>query len=108
MHCAFPNVVRLQVHLPGQQYVTWNQNGQQTIQEVANNAAERDTTLTAYFKANLEYLELTHDVLYQDFHQSSCGIRRHASGSPDSVVLLSEECTMLSLLPESASTSDFF
>jgi hypothetical protein len=67
MHCASPNVVRLQVHLPGQHYVTWNQNGQQTIQEVVHNAAEHDTTLTAFFKANQEYPELANNVLYQDF-----------------------------------------
>ena len=34
MHVAFPNVIQLQVHLPGQLYVTWNLNGQQTMQEI--------------------------------------------------------------------------
>jgi PIF1-like helicase/Helicase len=67
MHCASPNVVRLQVHLPGQQYVTWNQNGQQTMQEIVQHAAERDTTLTAFFKANQEYPEIANNLLYQDF-----------------------------------------
>jgi hypothetical protein len=67
MHGASPNVFCLQIHLSGQQYVTWNQNGQQTIQEVVENAAQCDTTLTAFFKANQEYPELAKDVLYQDF-----------------------------------------
>ena len=67
MHSASPNVVQLQVHLPGQQYVTWNQNGQQTMQDIVQNAAECDTTLTAFFKANREYPELANNLLYQDF-----------------------------------------
>jgi hypothetical protein len=46
---------------------TWNQNGQQTIQEVVDHAATRDTTLTAYYKANQEYPELAQDLYYQDF-----------------------------------------
>jgi len=67
MHGASPNVVRLQVHLPGQQYVTWNQNGPQTMQEIVQNAAARDTTLTAFFKANQEFPELANNLLYPDF-----------------------------------------
>jgi hypothetical protein len=82
MHCAFPNVVRLQVHLPGQQYVTWNENGQQTIQEVADNAAERDTTLTGYFKANQQYPELAQNVSYQDFPSKFVWVQRTRKWKP--------------------------
>jgi hypothetical protein len=67
MHCGFPNVIRLQVHLPGQQYVTWNEHGQQSIQEVVQQAAGHDSTLTAFFKANRDYPEVADNVLYQDF-----------------------------------------
>jgi hypothetical protein len=82
MHCAFPNVVHLQVHLPGQQYVTWNENGQQTIQEVADNAAECDTTLTGYFKANKQYPELAQNVSYQDFPSKFVWVQRTHKWKP--------------------------
>ena len=82
MHCTFPNVIRLQVHLPGQQYVTWNQNGQQTIQEVADNAAAHDTTLTGYFKANEQYPELAQNVSYQDFPSKFVWIQKTRKWKP--------------------------
>jgi hypothetical protein len=37
------------------------------MQEIVQNAAQRDTTLTAFFKANQEYPEIANNLLYQDF-----------------------------------------
>ena len=54
MHEEFPNVVHLQVHLPQQQTVTWNAGIAGNLQEVVNQQGERDTKLTAYFKANAD------------------------------------------------------
>ena len=68
MHKEVPNVVRLQVHLPGEQWVTWNPENQQGIQEVVDRAAERDSTLTAYFKANAKYADAS-QLLYHEFPQ---------------------------------------
>jgi hypothetical protein len=68
MHREVPNVVRLQTHLPGQQYVVWNAQVQPNPQEVLNQAANKDTTLTAYFKANASYDD-AHQLLYQEFPQ---------------------------------------
>jgi hypothetical protein len=66
MHEEVPAVYRLQVHLPGQQLVTWNPQQQQNMQLVVDRAANRDTTLTAYFKANQQF-PLASTLLYQDF-----------------------------------------
>ena len=70
MHEEFPNIVRLQVHLPNQQLVTWNEDGTPNLQTVVENQGTRDTTLTGYFKANAnpteKYREARH-TLYQDF-----------------------------------------
>ena len=68
MHHEIPNVVRLQVHLPGQQYVTWNPERQPNIQEVVERVAEKDTTLTAYFKANVQY-ENARQLYYHEIPQ---------------------------------------
>ena len=57
---------RLQVHLSGQHLVTWNPQQQPDMQLVVDRAADRDTTLTAYFKANEQFL-LARTLLYQDF-----------------------------------------
>ena len=63
-HAISPNVVRLQIHLPGQQSVTWNEDGVNPLEEILERAAGCDTTLTAYFKANQKYAEAK-EILYQ-------------------------------------------
>ena len=52
MHEEFSNIVRLQVHLPNQQLVTWNEDGTPDLQTVVENQGTRDTILIGYFKAN--------------------------------------------------------
>ena len=66
MHEEYPNIVRLQVHLPGQQTVVWNEETAVDLQTVLEEQRDKDTTLTAYFKANIKYPE-ARDLLYQDF-----------------------------------------
>ena len=66
MHDEHPNVVRLQIHLPNEQMVSWEQNAAQNLQQVAVQAAEKYTTLTGYFKVNEEFSK-AHNYLYQDF-----------------------------------------
>ena len=68
MHEEFPNIVHLQVHLPQQQTVTWNAEIAGNLQEVVDQQGERDTKLTAYFKANADpSIPHAQDLLYQDF-----------------------------------------
>ena len=66
MHEEHPNVVRLQIHLPNQQLISWDEHVAPNLQQVAAQAAEKDTTLTAYFKANEQFPE-ARNCLYQDF-----------------------------------------
>ena len=47
MHAINPNVVCLQVHLPGQQMVTWNESGIDPLEEIVERAGTQNTTLTA-------------------------------------------------------------
>ena len=61
-----PAVVRLQVHLEDQHPVIFNPESGNNIQDVLAANANKDTTLTAWFKANAES-EANHDILYQDF-----------------------------------------
>ena len=61
-----PTVVCLQVHLPGQQSVILNPEGRASIQDVVEAQRNKDTTLTAWFKANAQS-EANRDILYQDF-----------------------------------------
>ena len=49
-HEQIPNVIRLQVHLPDQQYVYFDADAD--AQDVLNQAANKFTTLTAFFEAN--------------------------------------------------------
>ena len=53
LHQEWPPVVRLQVHLEGEQMVTFNENDD--LQYIIDTAANKDTTLTAWFKANEKY-----------------------------------------------------
>jgi len=66
MHEESPNIVRLQVHLPIQQLITWNEDETPAVQTVIEEQGAKDTTLTAYFKANAQYPE-ARDLLYQDY-----------------------------------------
>ena len=66
MHEEEPNIIRLQVHLPNQQLITWNENNTPNVQDVVQQQGNKDTILTAYFKANVEY-SAARQLLYQDF-----------------------------------------
>ena len=66
MHAIDSNVIHLQVHLPGQQMVTWNEDGINPVEEIVERAGTRDTMLTAYFKANAQYEDAC-NIYYQDF-----------------------------------------
>lgn len=78
VHCIFqfdthdqiPNVIRLQVHLPGQHMVVFNpDDNSSTIQR---RAASEKTTLTAWFKANSNIGQLgqiARQHSYQEFPQ---------------------------------------
>jgi hypothetical protein len=65
MHAEVPTVYCLQVHLPDQQTVVWNDTTPD-LQETAARAGTKDTTLTGWFKANQKYPNAK-DLLYQDF-----------------------------------------
>ena len=66
MHEEIPNIVRLQIHLPNQQTVVWNENTAVDLQSIVDEQGNKDTTFTGYFKANIKYPE-ARDLLYQDF-----------------------------------------
>ena len=70
IHHQEPNVVRLQVHLPGQHMVTYDEN--LAIEEVVARAANEQTMLTEFFRANANEGEvglLARQVTYQEFPQ---------------------------------------
>jgi len=64
MHSEFPNVVRLQLHLPGQHLVVWDENAP-NMRRILETTAERKTTLMAYFEANEKFPEAC-ELLYQE------------------------------------------
>jgi len=63
---SWPPVYRLEVYLPGKQNVTWNEDSADTMNEIIERAAAKDTTLTAWFAANARY-EDARNLYYQDF-----------------------------------------
>lgn len=65
MHDQSHTIVRLQVHLPNEQNVYFTE---ENIQAVAERGATRDTSLTAWFKLNVEN-ENTRSHLYVDIPQ---------------------------------------
>lgn len=69
MHDQIPNVVRLQVHLPGQHMVTFNPD--ESVEIVMEQAAHERTTLTEFFAMNdhPEYGEIARRYTYQEFPQ---------------------------------------
>ena len=64
LHDHSPNIQRLQVHLPDQQQVTFNAEG--NLADEVNHETARKTTLTQYFEINREN-ELARDTTYLDF-----------------------------------------
>jgi len=64
MHDGSPPIQRLQLHLPQQQPVYFS--AEDHLQGIVNQAESRDTTLTAYFKANSKY-PYAQNIFYQDF-----------------------------------------
>ena len=70
MHERSPNVVRLQVHLPGQHMVVFNP--EDSIQTVVDRGGAEKTTLTAFFAANADLGPLGQEAMkytYQEFPQ---------------------------------------
>jgi hypothetical protein len=66
MHKVTPNVYHLDVHQPGRQNITWNEDSVERMNEIVEHAATKETTLTAWFKANQAHEE-AHNMYYQDF-----------------------------------------
>ncbi|UYV73007.1 hypothetical protein LAZ67_10001499 [Cordylochernes scorpioides] len=66
MHQQSHSIMRLQVHLPGQQSICFNEDN---IEEVVQQAGNKDTTLTAWFKLN-QVDENARNILYGDIPQN--------------------------------------
>ncbi len=68
MHDHEPSVLCLYVHLPKQQTVVINPDRDVNAQQVLDRNEEKDTTLTAWFKANAgDQIGVIRNTLYQDF-----------------------------------------
>lgn len=70
LHKQHPNVVRLQVHLPGQHMVTFDPT--EDLEIILERAAAEKTTLTAFFHANAsdgEVGTVARRMTYQEFPQ---------------------------------------
>jgi hypothetical protein len=67
MHEELPTVVRLQLHLPNEQTVIFDED--HDAQTILARAAAKDTTLTGYFKANAQDMPGARALLYQEFPQ---------------------------------------
>ncbi|XP_053552307.1 uncharacterized protein LOC128643486 [Bombina bombina] len=65
MHHQTHTIIRLQVHLPGEQDVYFHN---ENIQLAAEKAQDRDTTLTAYFKLNVDN-NAARELFYSDIPQ---------------------------------------
>ena len=66
MHHNQPYVIRLQLHLPNEQYVHYNPETE-TAEQVLHREGIHITTLTAFFDACCNYPQLASDLLYPDF-----------------------------------------
>ena len=70
-HKIVPNIVRLQVHLPGQHMVTFNAD--EPAEHVLQRASKEKTMLTEFFKVNSELDAIVGDTgpryTYQEFPQ---------------------------------------
>ena len=69
IHEQVPNVVRLQIHLPGRHFVTFDPD--EPAEQIEARAAEEKTTLTAFFHANADpaMAPIAHELTYQEFPQ---------------------------------------
>jgi hypothetical protein len=69
IHRQVPNVVRLQVHLPGYHFVTFDPEEPQ--EQILARAAGEKTTLTAFFRANAhpDMAPIAQKLTYQEFPQ---------------------------------------
>lgn len=79
-HKNTPKVQRLQIHLPGHQNVVFREDG--AVEEVIEAGAAKDTTLTAFFRANLdrgELGEMARSLTYQEFPQALVYDRRNGA-----------------------------
>ena len=61
-----PPIIHLQVHLPDQQPIIFEEDEDGNIQDLVDTNPDHDTTLTAWFKANAELADNC-NLLYQDF-----------------------------------------
>lgn len=70
IHKQVPNIVRLQVHLPNSQFVTFDPD-EPREQALARAAAAEKTTLMAFFRANADpaTASLAKQLTYQEFPQ---------------------------------------
>lgn len=50
-----PNIYHLQIYLKREEFVTWDDSAVPDLQAVVEQAPNRDTTLSAYLKANEAY-----------------------------------------------------
>ena len=66
MHAEYPTVYRLPVHLEDQQLVYFNP--EDDIHDVLEQGANKDTSLTAWFKIN-QTNEDARQITYQNFLQ---------------------------------------
>jgi len=69
IHRQVPNVVRLQVHLPGYHFVTFDPDEPQ--EQILARVAGEKTTLTAFFRANADpgMAPIARQLTYQEFPQ---------------------------------------
>jgi hypothetical protein len=69
IHRQVPNVVRLQVHLPGYHFVTFDPD--EPREQILSRIAGEKTTLTAFFQANAnpEMAPIAQQLTYQEFPQ---------------------------------------
>ena len=72
MHEESPSVTRLQVHLEGEDLISWNEDEAPGAEDVMERANSCDSKLTAYFKANDKY-PAAKNLLYQDFPSQLSG-----------------------------------
>ena len=84
MHAQKPAVVKLQVHLPNQQPVTYNPQYHPDVADVLAQVqtGQRDSTLTAFFKANQRYPELARNLLYHEFPQKFVWVKSSREWRP--------------------------
>ena len=68
-HRQVPNVICLQIHLPGQHFVVFDPN--EPPEQVQARAAEEKTTLTVFFHANADpaMAPIAQELTYQEFPQ---------------------------------------